>query len=943
MAWTCSIKYKPEHTPQNNEDRILIGDRYHSEAHLVINYQGYIGYYNNFVFTQVGTTQLSLGNMYLFHVVSGEDGTGKIYLDGAVLGLIVSGYPIHKPNLIGNYRTRLRPEVGLKPHVGLKPRPDGSAMTRPCLGLLDEFYIWDREVTQNEIISQKNGSSLVKLSTLADWYLDQANDDNMLTPIEKQSYYLPEWIKQYAVRDVTTMLPTAIASITADGEYKVMANAANAQGIWTPTINGTLAYVYYMAINTYRDYLFVSATNGFLHSDQIENVSIVNGEYIDAMIAAINSAMRNLTIQINAVDSQTKANNAETNSKDYADDLDAALRMQTDRAIDFYTQTSDPSTAWTDSATKILHKGDYWRTGTASAWQTWSGSAWSVVNDPEALAVANLAQSTANIKRRVFTSTPTSPYDVGDLWVAGSTGDIKNCITARALGNYDPSEWALASKYTDDTTANTKSKTFIQTTAPASGMQAGDYWLDSDDNYKPYVYRAGVWNVDLAMESAINAQTTANLKTTCWGTLAIAQTSSVIGDLFVDNSKIYRTTVAASLVTISNSTRLTAQSWGNLGAAPASGMITNDTYYNTNTTAWYIFNGSTWVIDGSAQTDVVATYTPKYLGIGMLYATSTSTYQSATVNTLGEVTRGADTVPNKGDRLVNWSAEYNVTKGIYVWNGALWTSTTDMKHIGESALDILYLNIGGIAIDGLTAYTNALILNLFTQNMKHLSGGKIYSGNGNYNNADTPSYIGADGKVSFGTGLVWDGTSLSLTGAVNATSGSFSSDNSSTRVYVSGGNIYFQVYSSGSWVTKAIMLGYSGGIRVSGFISSTDGLSTNESVYAAKIISSNGFCSTVPSGIYSSGYVAISGLYNDLYALYRELDRTYSCDIEIVLRTGSSPYIYTYYHVYSYTYNLGSVTLNMTDISLTSTYGTHTTKVITSSTEGIAQWSGGVF
>lgn len=65
------------------------------------------------------------------------------------------------------------------------------------------------------------------------------------------------------------------------------------------------------------------------------------------------------------------------------------------------------------------------------------------------------AQNTANAKRRVFTATPTTPYDVGDLWVTtNGTGDLKTCKTARASGAYNASDWVKGVKYTDDTTAN---------------------------------------------------------------------------------------------------------------------------------------------------------------------------------------------------------------------------------------------------------------------------------------------------------------------------------------------------------------------------------------------------------------------------------------------------------------------------------------------------------
>lgn len=68
--------------------------------------------------------------------------------------------------------------------------------------------------------------------------------------------------------------------------------------------------------------------------------------------------------------------------------------------------------------------------------------------------LTSTAQSTANSKRRVFTSTPITPYDVGDLWSQGSSGDLMKCVTARSSGAYVSGDWALATKYTDDTTVN---------------------------------------------------------------------------------------------------------------------------------------------------------------------------------------------------------------------------------------------------------------------------------------------------------------------------------------------------------------------------------------------------------------------------------------------------------------------------------------------------------
>ena len=63
------------------------------------------------------------------------------------------------------------------------------------------------------------------------------------------------------------------------------------------------------------------------------------------------------------------------------------------------------------------------------------------------------AQDTADNKRRVFVATPTTPYEVGDLWTGGPIGDLKKCKVERLTGAYNASDWELASKYTDDTEA----------------------------------------------------------------------------------------------------------------------------------------------------------------------------------------------------------------------------------------------------------------------------------------------------------------------------------------------------------------------------------------------------------------------------------------------------------------------------------------------------------
>lgn len=72
-----------------------------------------------------------------------------------------------------------------------------------------------------------------------------------------------------------------------------------------------------------------------------------------------------------------------------------------------------------------------------------------------ALSIANSAQDTADSKRRIFVTTPTVPYDIGDIWVGDDTTELKRCQTPKTSEQtYSSSDWIKAVKYTDDSTFN---------------------------------------------------------------------------------------------------------------------------------------------------------------------------------------------------------------------------------------------------------------------------------------------------------------------------------------------------------------------------------------------------------------------------------------------------------------------------------------------------------
>lgn len=175
-------------------------------------------------------------------------------------------------------------------------------------------------------------------------------------------------------------------------------------------------------------------------------------------------------------------NESKSDSERYADEVvkeaQEYLQDQIDGAIEtwFYegvpTLQNEPAVNWKTDADKRKHLGDLYYDQTSGYGYRFqydqSGNfTWELIRDTgitEALAKAAEAQDTADHKRRVFLARPVPPYDEGDLWVnatytAGPTylNDILRCkegIHKTATDSFAISDWGLASKYTDDTTAN---------------------------------------------------------------------------------------------------------------------------------------------------------------------------------------------------------------------------------------------------------------------------------------------------------------------------------------------------------------------------------------------------------------------------------------------------------------------------------------------------------
>lgn len=261
-------------------------------------------------------------------------------------------------------------------------------------------------------------------------------------------------------------------------------------------------------------------------------------------------------------------------------EIQSQLDGQIEQWFDTYNPTLNnaPANQWETTADKEIHLGDlFYNTDTGRVFRFIKNGnvySWQELQDSEvaqALAIANDALKLAGTKRRIFTSTPYTPYEVGDLWVQGASGDIMRCKTARASGAYSSGDWEKASKYTDNTALNIfingtyttaindltnqidgKIETWFQTSDPAASWtttalkksHVGDMWFRTDKNTLWRYSGSYIWQqiqdqkaID-AYNAASKAQDTADGKRRVFVTTPY--TPYDIGDLWVDGQDLRR-------------------------------------------------------------------------------------------------------------------------------------------------------------------------------------------------------------------------------------------------------------------------------------------------------------------------------------------------------------------------------------------------------------------
>ncbi|MDR2140126.1 MAG: hypothetical protein LBP50_11350, partial [Tannerella sp.] len=238
------------------------------------------------------------------------------------------------------------------------------------------------------------------------------------------------------------------------------------------------------------------------------------------------------------------------------------------------TLSNIPASEWTTAAMKDAHLDDtFTNLDSGQSWRFTKSSgnvySWTLMADSaatKALVLAGQAKDTADGKRRVFLNVPPArpvpPYDRGDLWLQGTSGDIMRCDTARSSGSGSLSDWVKASKYTDDGALNSflqtyttdqsdiksqldgKIETWFQASDPSSSWTAaeraahtGDLWYYTSGKLL-YRYTGSAWSkiedadAIAAAAAAAAAQTQASSKAVTF--TSQPQPPYKVGDLWLD-------------------------------------------------------------------------------------------------------------------------------------------------------------------------------------------------------------------------------------------------------------------------------------------------------------------------------------------------------------------------------------------------------------------------
>ena len=247
-----------------------------------------------------------------------------------------------------------------------------------------------------------------------------------------------------------------------------------------------------------------------------------------------------------------------------------------------------------------------------------------------------------NEKAQVFTSQPTTPYYVGDLWTQGPNGEIYRCKTNRLSGNYTASDWEKASDYTDDTTANAEKN---NRTMLIRSFGGGTITAYQGNSYGVYTNASG--SVDIVTLSW-NGSTPS-----ITGTLASYGSTTTIGN----RSGTYWEFASDGLF------------WHHNGDAEVSDIAFTSTYSGGYTVVAQTIQGTSQIKGGSISGS----------SLSVSGSISGGSISGSSLSVSGSVSGSSGTFTSSSDAIV---ADHGSIKNMWAVNNA--SSYTNNVHIGSA-------------------------------------------------------------------------------------------------------------------------------------------------------------------------------------------------------------------------------------------------------------------
>lgn len=360
--------------------------------------------------------------------------------------------------------------------------------------------------------------------------------------------------------------------------------------------------------------------------------------------------------QSTADSASTAASNAQSTA-DAASSAATAAQTTADGKNAVFRQTSAPP-----STSRKL--GDLWfDTDDGNKPYQWNGSAWVSAQDAS-IATAQTAADTASADAAAAQSTADAAASAASS--AQSTADAAASAASTAQSAADAAQ----------TTADGKNKIFRQTTAPTSGMVAGDLWFDTDDGNKPYTYSGSAW-ASAQDADIVTAQNTAD------SAMSTANTATILAS--GKNTIFYQS------------------------SQPTTGMKKGDTWFDTDD-GYKIrtYSGSAWVLTQDSATALSTAQDAQNDATTAINNASTAqgTADSAltAANGKNKVTRSINDASGAGTTVGDlW---YKIVSGSVVgmwqWDGSTWVEQT-IDGVVVSNIDAGSITTGTLRADAIEA------------------------------------------------------------------------------------------------------------------------------------------------------------------------------------------------------------------------------------------------